>query len=212
MIELKTGLDDCKEIPEEFELYKQKFLENFGLLCLKSKVEISCKIRNFVLDLIVSYFVNNADIINKNQHHLIFYYRKEKKSSHENPELDNLMKSIYLYLDCYFKYLVKFTNDITTGKKIWKNMEEIIRSKLEDKQHCQMIIELVIMYIFSISKTIKTGITKIIEDVNKCKLIFSTIFEFLCDKLNSTRIKVVSKILKIGYWRFLSIGEFESVV
>lgn len=192
LTKLKYGLDTCKDILEEYAFYKEKFVENFGLLCVKSKVEVSWNIRNFVLDLIVSYLVQNASVINNNQQQLIFYYRKEKKSINQDiSELEILMNCVSLYLDCFHKYLVQFTDDITTGKKLWKNMEELIRSKLDDQSLCQMMIEVIIMYIFSMSKSSNNHKNQLIVDIRKCKLIFSSIFEFLCDKLNSSKIKIV---------------------
>lgn len=156
LMKLKTGLDSCKN--DEFALYKEKFVENFGLMIIRSKVELSNGLKNFALDTIISFLSDNSEKIYTNKDLLLFYYKKDKKSFiNDDPELDNLMKSVSLHLDCFHKYLVQFTNDITTGKKLWKIVEDSLKSKLDNRSAYQSLLELVIMYIFSLSKSYNYG-------------------------------------------------------
>ena len=208
---LKNGLEGCKNNLEEYNLFKQKFLENFGLICGKSKIDISLSLKNFVLDLIISQLTEKAEKINENKEQLNFFFQNEKKLKQEDyeiEELGNLKIMISLNLDCFHKYLVQFTNDITTGKKIWKNIEELIKNKIEDQHINQMLIELIIMYIFGMSKSLNYGNKIFYSEDNKCKLIFSTIFEFLCDKLNSSRIKVVAA----GEYKSVNLNLFYEII
>ena len=52
----------------------------------------------------------------------------------DNCESDNMMRRIYLYMDALNHYMIQFTNDISTGKRIWKTIEDTIKNKLENPQ------------------------------------------------------------------------------
>ncbi len=61
---LKNGLSNCNET--ELLLFKEKIVENFCILCQKSKVEMSNNIKNFIIELILSYLVENSQHIISN--------------------------------------------------------------------------------------------------------------------------------------------------
>jgi len=193
---LKNGLSNCNET--ELVLFKEKIVENFCILCQKSKVEMSNNIKNFIIELILSYLVENSQHIISNKE--LFILKTEKKSMCEDTsESDNLMKRIYLYMDALNHYMIQFTNDISTGKRIWKIIEDTIKNKLENPQQNQLLIEIIITYLFSMSQYLNL-------EESKCRLIYSTIFEFLCDKLNSSKMKIVWIIYK-----FKVVGESQHV-
>ena len=178
---LRNGLNECKET--ELILFKEKIVENFCIFCQKSKVEMSNTIKNFVIDLILAYLVENSQNIISNKE--LFILKSEKKSiREENSESENQMKKIFLYMNALNNYLIQFTNDISTGKRIWKTIEDSIKNKLENSEQNQLLIEIIINNVFGESQSLY-------YDESRCRLIYSTIFEFLCDKLNSTKMKIV---------------------
>lgn len=178
---LRNGLNNCDET--ESNLFKEKIVENFCVLCRKSKNEMSNIIKNFIIELILSYLVENSQQIVSNKEQFIL--KTEKKSiCEDNNELDNLMRNIFLYMDALNCYMIEFTNDISTGKRIWKTIEDTLKSKLENPQDYQLLIEIIITYLLSMSQSLNL-------DESKCRLIYSTIFEFLCDKLSSSKMKIV---------------------
>lgn len=178
-------------------IYKGNMVKLLGLLFKKSEQNIlNLTYKSFIIEIIFSNFIDSSGYIVENKDNIKQYFNyknglhnlslsfKSPQSDQKDENIINLITDIRFILildscETYYKYLFKYVTDVTTGKKIWKEVERFLKNNLHDKVLNYLILELVILYIFNKSKNY-------ISDSNR--KIMSSILEFICDDfvLNKT--------------------------
>jgi len=200
---------------EELNIFKKLSLELIGFLFEQSETKLFGSIAiDFIINLIFSIMIHNSDyIIKGNEHNTLMrrltkgYQRKYPGSfiiiGDEGMELNLPIKQS---LTCFYKFLKSITTDITTGKNLWKSVEVLINSSKEEQSKANNII-----FLITFSHIFKQTSMEIVrskpnnhnnkekklesensdENQTKNKIILSSIFEFLFEKLISTKIRIV---------------------
>jgi hypothetical protein len=171
----------------EVEIFKDTLIVVLGELLYKSRSTIVSKQEHhFYIHLVFSSFIKEKDILLENVENIknIFKtsrtpYNKDNKSETivDDPNFDRILTGLKKSIDSFYKYLFTFTTDVSTGKKIWKEIEDYVLSVIADQRQCNDLLQIFILYIFNKIKLLS-------ENEKKNKIIISSIFEFLCDKFN----------------------------
>lgn len=190
---LKLNLEAITS-PEEKLIFKNSLIEVIGEMFAKTRITVLSKeTHNFIISFIFSTIMENKDFIiqnNENVKHIFINkaYHSDNKSDllSEDMVISNLLNNksfqiIQENIESFYQYVSKFTTDVSGGKKMWKEVEEYLVDILGDMNQCSQILEITIIYIFNKNRG------KVLNPARKSseKIILSSIFEFLCDKLNS---------------------------
>lgn len=189
-------------LPEEFAITKNTMINLLGQSFEKtSNISLSIESHKFVINLIFSTIASKADYVMKNEQvkNIFkddrFYKLKENKGEYSFSEnhsfsgvpIDKNFVILRDNIECFYRYIERYTTDVSTGKKIWKQVENFLFEKTNDTYATSMLLEITIIYIFN-----KTRV-RLIFALNssntffpqKGKILLSSIFEYLCDKLYS---------------------------
>lgn len=153
-----------------------------------------------IIDLIFLPLIEQKDILNitfeKLKHSIKslktnFYKLKEKPDTEttdreENFTFQKAISQIKENLDCFFYYILRFTNDITNGKKIWYILENQIIKRTNSEKVTNRIIDLSILYVLGRSRYLKYNATE--TDKKQIILATSTILEFISDKFFNAKV------------------------
>jgi hypothetical protein len=171
----------------EVEIFKETLIFVLGELLYKTKnVIISKQEHSFYIHLVFSSFIKEKEILLENVENIknIFKtsrtpYNKDNKSDTivDDVNFDRILMNLKKNIDSFYKYLFTFTTDVSTGKKIWKEIEYYVLSLIMNQRQCNDLLQIFILYIFNKIKLLQ-------ENEKKNKIIISSIFEFLCDKFN----------------------------
>ena len=120
-----------------------------------------------------------------------FYRPKEKWEFEENDNQENIalhktISEMRENLDCFFYFILKFTNDVTNGKKIWYILENHIEKKINSEKITNRIIDLIMLYTLGKCRYLKNCCNET-EKKNR-DLTVSTILEFVSDKFFNSKI------------------------
>lgn len=201
IIKIKSVIDQgLIQNPSELSIYRFSMIKVLGEAFEKTKNvvnQLSRLTHKFIIELIFISMSERKKFIQENSENLKLllknsfvsrtgtYHSKNKSDFSEEISLINLMNDknyleIRDIIESYYKYVVRFTTDVTAGKKIWKQVEEYMKNSLTLEEG-NILLEISVIYIF-----------------NKCKassgkIILSSIFEFLCDKFNSSNFIQIPK-------------------
>jgi len=197
---------------EEAKIFRNDIVIILGCSFEKTNnLILSKSTHNFILDLIFTSITENREFVISNSDNLkslfknnkIEFNLKDNKSDltvSEEAAMMNLISdknflNLRDNLESFFKYLNKFMTDVSLGKKIWKEVEELLFKKIGNLEISPVqnsnfpsnsssgaILEIVIIFIFNKCKN--------------CKIILSSIFEFLCDKFNISNYVDIPSIEK----------------
>lgn len=183
---------------EELYIYENVMIEFISTLIDKSNVAVVNDInRRFFLQLVFGQIIKKIDIIkrfpeeiknNFKQINISFYEKKNESivPSEEVLECDKLFQFLNRNLLCFFNYLMKYTTDVTIGKRLLKEVEDLLINLIPVPELKSMLLEILIVYIYS-----KTTQAKNITDERKImRVILSSIFEFLSEKYTSNFIAI----------------------
>lgn len=189
-------------LQEEFEICKNSMINMLGLAFEKTAIlSLSAESHKFVISLIFSTIASKADYIMKNEQvknifkEDRFYKIRDNKSEYSYNERDSMMglmndKNFTVLrenIDSFYRYIEKYTTDVSAGKKIWKQVENYLNEKTNDTYATSIMLEITIIYIFNKTriKSITAVNTSNMTFAHKGKILLSSIFEYLCDKLSS---------------------------
>ena len=199
-------IDECiknMKNPQEINVFKNETIKMLAKIFNKINTNITSieKITS-IIDLIISPCLDNKEMLNvtfdklKNSIKSLrsgFYKTNEKIDSEftereENQTLQRGIISMRENLECFFNYILRFSKDITYGKKIWFILENQIIKKTNSEKITNRMIDLVILYTLG-----KCRYLKIKNDENIKKqiiLCISTIMEFVSDKFYNSKIVI----------------------
>jgi len=175
-----------------------------------------------IIDLIFLPLLEKKDVLNINFHKLKcsfknlktnFFQIKEKLEMESTEIEDNhiFIKAIIQMrenLDCFYYYIIKFTNDITNGKKIWYILENQIIKRTNNEKITNRVIDLLILYVLGKSRYVKNFVDE--NENKKIILTISTIIEFIADKFFNSKIIIPSD--KNDYIENHSVTLFTEVI
>jgi hypothetical protein len=201
ILKIKSVLDQgLIQDPVEISTFRFSMIKILGEAFEKTNnvvKQISRLTHKFIIELIFSSMSERKKFIQDNSENLKIllknssvsrsgtYHSKNKSDFSEEISLINLMNDknfvdLRDIIETYYKYVVRFTTDVTAGKKIWKEVEEYMKNFLSLEEG-NILLEVSVIFIFNKCKT-PSG-----------KIILSSIFEFLCDKFNSSNFIQIPK-------------------
>jgi len=234
---LNAAIDSLRNNETELMVYKHFSLELIGLIFDQTESKLfSNNTIIFILDLIFSQIfnliLNNSEyLIKQNEENRDFFVNIFSEEillttmgnidSKDKKHLE-LFIAIKENLSCFYKFMKKITTDITTGKKLWKSVEDLINLQIKEQNVKNLLFQMTLIFIFVKTRIDDSDMTerqrKVSSDNNnkdlntnylitnnkssytvklnghtKHKIILSSIFEFLCEKLSSTKIVIPCK-------------------
>jgi hypothetical protein len=148
-----------------------------------------------------------------------FYKPKEKFNFDENLNNNNNQESITLQktiiemreiLECYFYFVLKFTKDVSNGKKIWLILENHIENKFNSEKITNRLIDLIILFTIGKFRNLKNFSDRLDSNNINRDLIVSTILEFVSDKFFNSRIIIPNE--KSEYLKNHSVTLFTELI
>ena len=198
---MKTFLE-LVDGPQELAISRNTMINVLGQAFEKTgDMSLSLEGHKFVISLIFSTIAAKADYVIKNEQvrnvlkEERFYKMRDNKSEFslsENNSMSVLLNDkTFLNLrdniDSFYRYIEKYTTDVSAGKKIWKQVETFLDNKINDPSITNILLEISIIYIFNRTriKSMNAVINSFLNFPHKGKILISSIFEYLCDKLSS---------------------------
>ena len=210
-------------------LFRKLLLELMGNCFDRTKAIILEKpLPSFTISIIFSEIIIHKDELYTNKDNIFSQICNKRegssleliktKSEYKETESE-IYSNVCNDFECFYKYMYKFTTDVTTGKKTFTTVEEHLNNGCNgDLKKSSAIFDILIIYIFNKcrnnqqnflkfnSKTksnIKEhrksdannlnmiSVTNRTLNYNMGKIILSSIFEFLCDKINYSENLVI---------------------
>lgn len=176
---------------------------------------LSKNIHQFTIELIFTSLVHYQDFILENFTTIknsFKNFNNEKNNKNNISFVDETVSSLILNenyklitnnMDTFYKYLNKYTTDVTAGKKIWKHVEDFLNLKISNATLTNLILEMIIIFIFNKSKFDTNNDLNLPDDGKEKnlkkhqKINLTSIFEFLCEKFSSTHVIIMPSNSKI---------------
>jgi hypothetical protein len=207
-------IDNLKLInrDEDLNIFKNTIVDSLGLIFERTSViSLSNENSKFFIQLVFNNLIDNIVNINKYYEKIKNSFRlntsvyvKESKSDlialaltgNDSIEYEMTVSLLKRNIDSFFNYILKFTTDVSAGKKIWKEVEDYINNVIigiNNNNH-NILLEISIIYIFNKTKQIhnnniivekNTNINNSLVNGKNNRIVLSSIFEFLCDKYTS---------------------------
>jgi len=142
------------------------------------------------------------------------FYKGKKKlemdmnESDEYYEFKKAVSHMRENLDCFFFFILKFTNDVTNGKKIWIILENQIIKRTNSEKITNRIIDFAILYVLGKSRFLKNSMDE--SENKKMILAISTIIEFIAEKFYNS--KVIIPVDKNEYLENHSVTLFSEII
>jgi hypothetical protein len=192
-INLEKYLNKCRQYistiksNEEVELFKKMIIKVSGEIFLKTKtLVLSNQNHQFIIELLLNSIKKFSGFLADNKMNIkslltnssisISKDKNETDYSYLNLLENGQYKILKDILESFFVFAEKFTNDVTSSKKVFKEIEEFLKNNSLSTLEINDIIEVILVYFFYRSKS--SG--------HSGKIILSSIFEFLCDKYNTS--------------------------
>jgi hypothetical protein len=123
----------------------------------------------------------------------------DNNSKNDSYSNNNIQESILLQktiiemreiLECYFYFILRFTNDVNNGKKIWLILENYIGKKFNSEKITNRIIDLIILFTLGKCRYLKNCLDRN-DNINKNReLAVSAILEYVSDKFLNSKILI----------------------
>jgi hypothetical protein len=109
-------------------------------------------------------------------------------NKNENIKIQKTVFEIRDNLECFFYFILKFTNDVTNGKKIWFILENHLGKKTNSEKITNRIIDLIMLFTLGKCRYLK-NFSDNIEKKNT-DLAVTTILEYVSDKFFNSKINI----------------------